>query len=367
MLQARRRGGRCASTCPACLARQSQPPSGLCGRRCGLGRACRPARGRLLTSGVPRRAGRDEEVWACVFWDWHLSAPPCASCVRVCVRILQVLAPLGADITGSRYLDPDGSFPNHPANPEHPSAMASGAQVRGALGRRAPLDEGPASAGPVNGALVGHQSVLARARRACARAVRGALLGAAAEAIGTAQGRWVWRRAQERRSAACAALLAAAQAVLQAGADLGVVFDTDVDRSAIVDRHGREINSNRFIALMVRRPPTPPPPPTPPTPCNAFANAHVSGGSRNRHPLTRAATCWCFAGAVHGAAGESCSRPCGRRLRCAAACGGRSRRAAGGRCGVRQPAAARGCLALGDGACWCRRPSCFASSRAPRW
>ena len=40
---------------------------------------------------------------------------------------LQVLAPLGADTTGSRFLDPDGSFPNHVPNPEHPSAMASGA------------------------------------------------------------------------------------------------------------------------------------------------------------------------------------------------------------------------------------------------
>ncbi|KAL6745965.1 Phosphoglucomutase/phosphomannomutase [Haematococcus lacustris] len=79
----------------------------------------------------------------------------------------EVLAPLGADISGSVFLDGDGSFPNHIPNPEHPSAMASGAH-----------------------------------------------------------------------------------AVLQAGADLGIVFDTDVDRSAIVDRTGREINSNRFIALM---------------------------------------------------------------------------------------------------------------------
>eukprot|EP00200_Dunaliella_tertiolecta_P007129 CAMPEP_0202373016 /NCGR_PEP_ID=MMETSP1127-20130417/4110_1 /ASSEMBLY_ACC=CAM_ASM_000462 /TAXON_ID=3047 /ORGANISM="Dunaliella tertiolecta, Strain CCMP1320" /LENGTH=628 /DNA_ID=CAMNT_0048969755 /DNA_START=3126 /DNA_END=5012 /DNA_ORIENTATION=+ len=79
----------------------------------------------------------------------------------------EVLAPLGADITGSQFLDPDGSFPNHIPNPEHPSAMAAGAK-----------------------------------------------------------------------------------ATTAAGADLGIVFDTDVDRSAIVDRNGREINSNRFIALM---------------------------------------------------------------------------------------------------------------------
>lgn len=79
----------------------------------------------------------------------------------------QVLAPLGADVTGSRFLDPDGSFPNHIPNPEHPSAMKSGSE-----------------------------------------------------------------------------------AVKEVGADLGIVFDTDVDRSAVVDRSGSEISSNRFIALM---------------------------------------------------------------------------------------------------------------------
>ncbi|GLI59591.1 hypothetical protein VaNZ11_001519 [Volvox africanus] len=79
----------------------------------------------------------------------------------------QVLAPLGADVSGSVFLDPDGTFPNHPPNPEHPAAMAAGAE-----------------------------------------------------------------------------------AVRTSGAELGIVFDTDVDRSAIVDSTGREINSNRFIALM---------------------------------------------------------------------------------------------------------------------
>lgn len=37
----------------------------------------------------------------------------------------KVLAPLGADTTGSQFLDPDGTFPNHVPNPEHPSAMAA--------------------------------------------------------------------------------------------------------------------------------------------------------------------------------------------------------------------------------------------------
>lgn len=37
----------------------------------------------------------------------------------------KVLKPLGADTTGSRYLEPDGSFPNHIPNPEDKDAMRS--------------------------------------------------------------------------------------------------------------------------------------------------------------------------------------------------------------------------------------------------
>ena len=37
----------------------------------------------------------------------------------------KVLKPLGADTTGSLYLDPDGSFPNHIPNPEDKKAMES--------------------------------------------------------------------------------------------------------------------------------------------------------------------------------------------------------------------------------------------------
>lgn len=36
-----------------------------------------------------------------------------------------VLRPLGADVSGSRFLDPDGRFPNHIPNPENEAAMAS--------------------------------------------------------------------------------------------------------------------------------------------------------------------------------------------------------------------------------------------------
>ncbi len=74
---------------------------------------------------------------------------------------------LGACISGSQYLDPDGHFPNHIPNPENPDAM---------------------------------------------KAIQ--------------------------------------QAVLSSGADLGVIFDADCDRAAIVDSDGKQINRNRLIALI---------------------------------------------------------------------------------------------------------------------
>ncbi len=78
----------------------------------------------------------------------------------------KVLAPLGANVDGSQFLDPDGRFPNHIPNPENPTAMAS-----------------------------------------------------------------------------------ISEAVLRANADLGVIFDTDVDRAACVGPDGKEINRNRLVAL----------------------------------------------------------------------------------------------------------------------
>lgn len=79
---------------------------------------------------------------------------------------VHVLKPLGADISGSQFLEPDGHFPNHSPNPENPEAMH-----------------------------------------------------------------------------------AVSEAVKRSGADLGVIFDTDVDRAACVDADGKEINRNRLIAL----------------------------------------------------------------------------------------------------------------------
>ena len=46
------------------------------------------------------------------------------------------------------------------------------------------------------------------------------------------------------------AMESVSRAVKNAGADLGLIFDTDCDRAAIVDRTGREINRNRLIALI---------------------------------------------------------------------------------------------------------------------
>lgn len=78
----------------------------------------------------------------------------------------QVLAPLGADVSGSQFLEPDGRFPNHIPNPENAAAMESASQM-----------------------------------------------------------------------------------VVNSGADLGLIFDTDVDRAGVVDRRGREINRNRLVAI----------------------------------------------------------------------------------------------------------------------
>ncbi|MBR6568351.1 MAG: phosphomannomutase/phosphoglucomutase [Clostridia bacterium] len=77
-----------------------------------------------------------------------------------------VLEPLGADITGSQFLDKDGMFPNHTPNPENKEAMKS-----------------------------------------------------------------------------------ICEATVKNGADLGIIFDTDVDRAGCVDEKGREINRNRLVAL----------------------------------------------------------------------------------------------------------------------
>lgn len=79
----------------------------------------------------------------------------------------QVLKPLGADTTGSQFLEPDGRFPNHIPNPENKEAMAS---IRGA--------------------------------------------------------------------------------VLANKADLGIIFDTDVDRMSAVLPDGTEVNRDAIIAMM---------------------------------------------------------------------------------------------------------------------
>lgn len=77
-----------------------------------------------------------------------------------------VLGPLGADISGSQFLEPDGMFPNHVPNPENKEAMAC-----------------------------------------------------------------------------------ICEAVRRNEADLGLIFDTDVDRSSAVDENGNPVSRNAIIAL----------------------------------------------------------------------------------------------------------------------
>lgn len=79
----------------------------------------------------------------------------------------KVLKPLGADTSGSQFLEPDGRFLNHIPNPEDKVAIDS-----------------------------------------------------------------------------------LSSAVVKEKADLGIIFDTDVDRAACVDGNGREINRNALIALI---------------------------------------------------------------------------------------------------------------------
>lgn len=79
----------------------------------------------------------------------------------------KVLKPLGANTEGSRFLDPDGNFPNHIPNPEDKDAMRS-----------------------------------------------------------------------------------ITEAVRQTNADLGIIFDTDVDRAGAVLSDGSELNRNRIIAML---------------------------------------------------------------------------------------------------------------------
>lgn len=78
----------------------------------------------------------------------------------------KVLEPLGADVSSSQFLEPDGHFPNHAPNPEDKKAMAA----------------------------------------ICSK-------------------------------------------VKESGTDLGLIFDTDVDRSSAVDEHGNEINRNGIVAM----------------------------------------------------------------------------------------------------------------------
>ena len=46
------------------------------------------------------------------------------------------------------------------------------------------------------------------------------------------------------------AIEAVSQAVVESQADLGIIFDADVDRAGAVDHTGKAVNRNRLIALL---------------------------------------------------------------------------------------------------------------------
>jgi phosphomannomutase len=134
----------------------------------------------------------------------------------------QVLQPLGADITGSQFLEPDGTFPNHIPNPENKAAMAA------AVG--AVKESG--------------------GRSGCCAACHAVSADAAVRTVAAADVAAPHCDEHASVPAHAARLPCTHTHTHTPGADLGIVFDTDVDRSAVVDGDGTPINSNRFIALM---------------------------------------------------------------------------------------------------------------------
>ena len=113
---------------------------------------------------------------------------------------------------GSQFLEPDGWFPNHVPNPEDKTAMA--ASVNKVKHSLACIDPSHCCAG-----------------------------SQFLEPDG-------WFPNHVPNPEDKTAMAAGVHAVQQSSSDLGVVLDTDVDRSAVVARDGQPINSNRYIALM---------------------------------------------------------------------------------------------------------------------
>ncbi len=78
-----------------------------------------------------------------------------------------VLAPLGADVSSSQYLEPDGTFPNHIPNPENKDAMASICrrvlEAKPHLGLIFDTDVDRASAVDENGKEIAHNGIVALA------------------------------------------------------------------------------------------------------------------------------------------------------------------------------------------------------------
>lgn len=79
----------------------------------------------------------------------------------------KVLAPLGADVSSSQFLEPDGNFPNHIPNPEDKAAMASICQrvkeAKTHLGLIFDTDVDRASAVDETGKEIAHNGIVAAA------------------------------------------------------------------------------------------------------------------------------------------------------------------------------------------------------------
>jgi hypothetical protein len=223
------------------------------------------------SSGVGTWAGVGSEGLKRAWFVWITRYPgiprwgfqPCV-CWR-CIHNLQVLAPLGANTAGSRYLDPDGSFPNHIPNPEAKEAMASAVEAvkeaGGWIASALIIVEVPVSL-HANLCSVHLLFIAAYVRSSCWVLCGSGYPHPNSTLMAMSLG------LRPRYAASCI-LEPQPQPLIfphpsslhqnthsspppppihtpPPGADLGIVFDTDVDRSAIVDAAGEPINSNRW-------------------------------------------------------------------------------------------------------------------------
>lgn len=136
-----------ASTTPACDTLRDQPLKGLkivvdagngsggffaekvqgCGDSCGVASIARGSASHSLVEITAPVRGRCR--WQLYVPNQLLPRPHSKFERRISCPDPQVLAPLGADVSGSQFLEPDGTFPNHIPNPEAKAAMDAGVEA----------------------------------------------------------------------------------------------------------------------------------------------------------------------------------------------------------------------------------------------